>query len=73
MQTIFVMVKCELGKAYEVADDACGQPRRAKRKAAEAAFPGQCHQASGLEVYRRVLTAFALDFVADLLALVEAG
>ena len=22
MQTIFVMVKCELGKAYEVADDA---------------------------------------------------
>ena len=23
MQTIFVMVKCELGKAYEVADDAC--------------------------------------------------
>jgi hypothetical protein len=56
-----------------VADDACGQPRRAKRKAAEAAFPGQCHQASGLEVYRRVLTAFALDFVADLLALVEAG
>ena len=24
MQTIFVMVKCELGKAYEVADDACG-------------------------------------------------
>ena len=24
MQTIFVMVKCELGKAYDVADDACG-------------------------------------------------
>ena len=24
MQTIFVMVKCQLGKAYEVADDACG-------------------------------------------------
>ena len=23
MQTIFVMVKCELGKAYDVADDAC--------------------------------------------------
>ena len=23
MQTIFVMVKCQLGKAYEVADDAC--------------------------------------------------
>ena len=23
MQTIFVMVKCELGKAYAVADDAC--------------------------------------------------
>ena len=42
-------------------------------KAAEAAFPGQCHQASGLEVHRRVLAAFVLDFVADLLALVEAG
>ena len=24
MQTIFIMVKCELGKAYDVADDACG-------------------------------------------------
>ena len=24
MQTIFIMVKCDLGKAYEVADDACG-------------------------------------------------
>ena len=24
MQTIFVMVKCELGKAYDLADDACG-------------------------------------------------
>jgi DNA-binding Lrp family transcriptional regulator len=23
MQTIFIMVKCELGKAYDVADDAC--------------------------------------------------
>ena len=23
MQTIFIMVKCELGMAYEVADDAC--------------------------------------------------
>ena len=23
MQTIFIMVKCELGKAYAVADDAC--------------------------------------------------
>ncbi len=23
MQTIFIMVKCELGKSYTVADDAC--------------------------------------------------
>ena len=24
MQTIFIMLKCELGRAYDVADDACG-------------------------------------------------
>jgi len=24
VQTIFIMVKCELGKSYAVADDACG-------------------------------------------------
>jgi hypothetical protein len=57
-----------------------GMPQRArpdvgctfkKETAAEAAAPWQCFQASGLKVYRRLFAALGLDFVADLLALVE--
>ena len=43
-----------------------------KETAAEAAAARKYFETSGLEVYRRLLATLSLDFVADLLALVEA-